>query len=170
MRRGPKPAKSKEAKPPVARKSPNDDGAKVRDLEMRLAESQEREKSTGEILRVISSAPTDIQRVFDAIADRAMRLCHASSSGVLRFDGQLVHIVALGNVNPAGAAALRSTFPMAPNTRSASTRAILTGSVVHLPDIFEDHEYGIATQADAGGFRSVLSVPMLREGNAIGGC
>src|SRR5262245_50642948 len=149
MGRDPKPTKSKEAKPPVARKSPKD-GTRVRDLEKRLAESLEREKATGEILRVISSAPTDIQRVFDAIADRAMRLCHASSSGVLRFDGQLVHIVALGNVNPDGAAALRSTFPMAPNTRSASTRAILTCSVVHIPDIFEDHEYGIATQADAG--------------------
>jgi len=98
-----------------------------------------------------------------------MQLCQASSSGVLRFDGSLVHIVALGNVSQNGAAALRSAFPMAPNTRSASTRAILTGSVVHIPDVLEDPEYGITTQAQAGGFRSVLSVPMLRERKAIGG-
>ena len=176
MRRGPKRAKNKEAKPFITPTSPKNDGARVRDLEKRLAEAlagkaeaQEQQTATAEILRVISSAPTDIQRVFDAIAERAMQLCQASSSGVLRFDGSLVHIVALGNVSQNGAAALRSAFPMAPNTRSASTRAILTGSVVHIPDVLEDPEYGITTQAQAGGFRSVLSVPMLRERKAIGG-
>jgi len=134
-----------------------------------LAEALNQQTATAEILRVISSSPTDIQCVFDAIAERAMQLCQASSSGVLRFDGNLVHIVALGNVSQEGAAALRGAFPMAPNTRSASTRAILTGSVVHIPDVLEDPEYGITTQAQAGGFRSVLSVPMLRERKAIGG-
>jgi len=134
-----------------------------------LAEALNQQTATAEILRVISSSPTDIQCVFDAIAERAMQLCQASSSGVLRFDGNLVHIVALGNVGQEGAAALRGAFPMAPNTRSASTRAILTGSVVHIPDVLEDPEYGITTQAQAGGFRSVLSVPMLRERKAIGG-
>ena len=161
---------------PVARKPPKKDDARVHELEKRLTEALaqltetlEQQTATSEILNLISSSPTDIQRVFDAIAERAMQLCHASSSGVLRFDGKLVHIVALGNVSPDGAAALRSAFPVAPNTRSASTRAILTCSVVHIPDVLEDAEYGIATQAQAGGFRSVLSVPMLREHKAIGG-
>jgi signal transduction histidine kinase len=139
------------------------------DVQRSLAEALNQQTATAEILRVISSSPTDIQCVFDAIAERAMQLCQASSSGVLRFDGNLVHIVALGNVSQEGAAALRGAFPMAPNTRSASTRAILTGSVVHIPDVLEDPEYGITTQAQAGGFRSVLSVPMLRERKAIGG-
>src|SRR6266853_6635451 len=117
------------------------------DLQRSLTEAIEQQTATSDILRVISSSSTDIQRVFDAIAERAMTLCHASSSGVLRFDGELVHIVALGNVSPDGAAALRSAFPVAPNTRSASTRAILTCSVVHIPDVLEDPEYGIASQA-----------------------
>jgi len=183
MRRGAKPTKPRATRPPVSRKSRKNQDSSVRDLEKRLAEAQKREAealkreaeaqeqqtATAEILGVISSSPTDIQLVFDAIAERAMELCHASSSGVLRFDGKLVHIVALGNVSPDGAAALRSAFPVAPNTRSASTRAILTCSVVHIPDILEDAEYGIATQAQAGGFRSVLSVPMLCERKAIGG-
>src|SRR5262245_9496274 len=142
---------------------------RVGSLTRENTELQEQQRATSEILGVIGGSPTDIQRVFDAIAERAMQLCQASSSGVLRFDGNLVHIVALGNVSQDGAAALRSAFPMAPNTRSASTRAILTGSVVHIPDVLEDPEYGITTQAQAGGFRSVLSVPMLRERKAIGG-
>jgi two-component system, NtrC family, sensor kinase len=170
MRRGAKSAKSKaKAKRPVARKSRKSQGSVAQDLEKRLAESAARETATSELLRVISSSPTDLQPVFDAIAERAMQLCRASSSGVLRFDGELVHIVALAIVDPEGAAALRSAFPMRPSPLSASTRAILTRGTVHIPDVLDDPEYGIATQAQAGGFRSVLSVPMLRQGNAIGG-
>jgi PAS domain S-box-containing protein len=133
-----------------------------------LTETLEQQTATSEILRVISSSPTDVQPVFDAIAERALHLCGASSSGVLGFDGELVHIVALANVTPEGAAALRSVFPMPPSPRSASTRAILARAIVHIPDVFEEAGYEIATQAETGGFRSVLSVPMLREGQAVG--
>src|SRR5512132_4265620 len=101
MGRRAKPAKgTAEAKRPFAGKTPKDEGAKVRGLEKRLTESLERERATSEILGVISSPPTDAQPVFDAIAKRPMQLCDASPSGVLRFDAELVHIVALGNVNP----------------------------------------------------------------------
>ena len=76
MRRGPKPTKSKEAKPPVARKSPKAN-ARVRDLEKRLAEALEQQRASGEILRVISSSPTNLQPVLDAIATNAALVCDA---------------------------------------------------------------------------------------------
>src|SRR5258705_8345740 len=113
MGRGPKPAKGK-AKPAAARKSPKNDAARGRDLEKRLAEAlklktealereavaQEQQTATSEILRVISSSPTHVQPVFDAIAQRAMTLCAAQQGAVLRFDGELIHIVAVAHMIP----------------------------------------------------------------------
>jgi GAF domain-containing protein len=132
-----------------------------------LTETLEQQTATADILRVIASSPTDLQPVFDAIAQGAMRLCRASSGGVSRFDGELVHLAALANVSPESAAAVRSVFPMPPSRRTAAARAILTGGIAHIPDVVEDPEYGIATQAQAA-FRSVVSVPMLHKGKAIG--
>jgi GAF domain-containing protein/CheY-like chemotaxis protein len=134
-----------------------------------LTEALEQQTATSEILRVISSSPTDIQPVFDTIAERAMRLSEASVGGVLRFDGELIHIVALANVDAEAGEPLIRAFPMPPGPTSASSRAISTRSVVHIPDVLERGDYGIPGQASAAGFRSVLSVPMLRQGEPVGG-
>ena len=59
-----------------------------------LSEALERETATSEILRVISSSPTDVEPVFSAIVDSAVRLCGARFGAVFRFDGELVHLAA----------------------------------------------------------------------------
>ena len=59
-----------------------------------LTEALEQQAATGEILRVISSSPTDVQPVVDAIVASAARLCDAAFSAVARFDGGLLHLVA----------------------------------------------------------------------------
>src|SRR5437867_5403940 len=92
MGRGPKPAKGK-AKPAVARKSPKNDAARVRDLEERLAEALAREAATSEILRVISSSPTDVQPVFETIIGSATLLCAGVHGVAIRYDGELMHLV-----------------------------------------------------------------------------
>jgi GAF domain-containing protein len=148
----------------VTRSHADDPKAEVESLRQALTEALEQQTATAEILRVISSSPTDVQPVFDAIAERAMHLCGASSGAVTRFDGKLIHVAALANVDPEGAAAIRSVFPMPPSHRSAAARAVLTHSIVHITDVREDPEYGIATQA----FRSCVVVPMLQKGKAIG--
>src|SRR5262245_38196505 len=76
-----------------------------------LAEALERETATGEILGVISSSPTDVQPVFDAIVRSVVKLCNAPFGAVVRFDGERLHLVAQHNWTQAGIDAMRGVFP-----------------------------------------------------------
>ncbi len=134
-----------------------------------LTEALDQQTATAEILRVISSSPTDVQPVFDSIAQSVRRLCRATTSAVLTYDGKLIHLVALSNVNPEGTDALRQAFPRPPSRATTTTRAILTGKVVMIPDVLEDPDYALTGPAQTAGFRNALAVPMLREGKTIGG-
>ena len=133
-----------------------------------LTTSLDRQTATGEILRVISSSPMDVQPVFDGIAESVRRLCRGTTSAVLTYDGELIHLVALSNINPAGTEALRQAFPRPPSRATTTTRAILTGEVVMIPDVQEDPDYTLAGPAQVAGYRNALSVPMRREGRTIG--
>jgi signal transduction histidine kinase len=131
-------------------------------------EALERQTATSEILRAISQSPTDVQPVFDSIAVAALNLCSASSANVFRFDGGLIHLVPLVNLNPGYVEAMRQVFPRPPSRDTAVGRAILTCSVVAVPDVLEEPDYAIRAAALAGGFRSVLAVPLVRDGHPIG--
>jgi signal transduction histidine kinase len=133
-----------------------------------LTESLEQQTATAEILRVISGSQTDVQPVFETIAENSLRLCAATFSTVFRFDGELVHLAALRNRDPEGAAAIRAAFPMSPSRAGASARAILTRGVVHIADVREDPEYLLQGLTEIANYRSILSVPMLRDGHPIG--
>jgi len=133
-----------------------------------LTETLEQQTATAEILRVISSSQTDVQPVFETIAENSLRLCDATFSTVFRYDGELVHLAALRNTTPEGADAIRSAFPMPPSRGGASARSILTRSIVHISDVREDPDYVLLGLAETNKFRSILSVPMLRDGNPIG--
>jgi GAF domain-containing protein len=189
MRRRAKPAKAEvEARPPVARKSRKNENSRDRELEKRLADAQEeqtaavevlqtrnrelveaheQQAATAEILRVISRSKTDVQPVFDAILRSAVRLCDGVLGNLFRFDGELVHHVADYSFTPEAREVARRQFPMLPSRRFGGTRAILDRAVVHIPDIELDPEYDPAL-AQAVGVRSLLAVPMFREGSVVG--
>jgi len=128
-----------------------------------VSESLEQQTATSEILRVISSSPTDVQPVFDAIAANAARLCNAVNGLVIRFDGELLHLAAQYNVDPERLAAVKQAYPRPPSRGALSGRAILTREVVHVPDVSKDPEYTLPV-ATTIGYRSVLAVPMMHEG------
>ena len=155
-RRGAKRAKAK-----VGAKRPT--GA--RELEKRLAESLAQQAATAEILRVISSSPTDVQPVFDTIVRSAVRLCDGLFSALFQFDGELIHHGAQHNFDPK---TLDEVLPTRPSRAFMPGRAILERAVVHMPDIELDPEFRYQSVSRAIGFRSGLWVPMLREGNPIG--
>src|SRR5262249_54995443 len=111
----------------------------------------------------ISSSPTDVQPVFDAIAANAARLCDAVNGLVIRFDGELLHLAAQYNVDPERLAAVKQAYPRPPSRGALSGRAILTRDVVHVPDVSKDLEYTLPA-ATTIGYRSVLAVPIMHEG------
>jgi len=170
MGRGPKPVKGK-AKPAVARKSPKNDAARVRGLEKRLAEALrdkaevlDQQTATSEILRVISSSPTDVQPVFNTIASTAARLCESFDSIIWRLgDNRLVDIAHHGPIpiEPGGLPLSRESVP---------GRAALEGKTFHLTDLQAlANEFPIGSDlARRNGFRTVLNVPLMRDAAAIG--
>src|SRR5260370_3745329 len=76
-----------------------------------VSESLEQQTATAEILRAISSSPTDIQPAFDIIAESAVRLCAAQASTLTRFDGEWVRLVAEHNSSPEAVEAAPRTYP-----------------------------------------------------------
>ncbi len=141
-----------------------------KELEVRnrdLTETLEQQTATGEILRVISSSPTDVQPVFDAIVRSAVRLCDGLYGFVGRFDGEQIHFAAHFNYTPEALRVAQQMYPMRPDRRQASGRVILTGAIVHIEDVLEDPDYA-QELGRAGGWRSLLGVPLLRDGSPVG--
>src|SRR6266581_1340040 len=100
-----------------------------------LAEALEQQTATSEILRVISTSPTDVQSVFETIVRNAVSLCGSLFANVFRFDGELLHFVAGHNVGPSYVELLRGKYPMRPDFSQISGRVLLTKSVVRLDDV-----------------------------------
>jgi two-component system, NtrC family, sensor kinase len=132
-----------------------------------VTEALDQQTATSEILRVISSSPTDVQPVFDAIVASAARLCEATFSVVfLHRDGQLA-LGSVQGVNPEGIAALRQTYPRPVGRESATGRAVVDQQLVHVVDAKIDTDYTFP-QREVLGIRSILAVPMVREGSTVG--
>jgi GAF domain-containing protein len=130
-------------------------------------EALERQTATAEILRVISSSPTDVQPTFDAIAKAATTLTGALSGGVFRYDGSLIHFVAHYGWTTDQLTAVHRVFPIPPGRGSITARAIMTREVAHVADFTADPDFAHPSLSQ-GGLNTTLSVPMLRDGEPIG--
>jgi signal transduction histidine kinase len=131
-----------------------------------LTEALEQQTATSEILRVISSSPTDLHPVFEAIVASAARLCEATFAALHRFDGQAVTFDAYLGMTEPEVEESRRRFPRPPDRDIAVGRAILDRQVAHIHDIRRDPEYRVTVGQMS--FRTVLAVPLLREGKAVG--
>ena len=131
-------------------------------------EALDQQTATAEVLKVISSSPTDVQPVFDAIAERAMVLCDAKIGAVARFDGELVHLVAFQGSSREAEATMRARFPMKPGRGAITARVVAERAPVQIPDVLLDDDYALKDVTRQAGFRANLGVPMLREEQVIG--
>ena len=132
-----------------------------------LTEALEQQTATSEVLRVISSSPTDIQPVLNAVGENAARLCDANNAVIFRLEGTLLRQVAAHGQIPTSAHPQEGLLV---NRDTVTGRAVLERRTVHVHDLAaEEVEYPAGSRhARIDGHRTTLATPLLREGVPIG--
>ena len=141
---------------------------RVEDRTRELTESLEQQTATAEILRVISSSPTDVQPVLAAVAESASQLCGAADALIHRVDGNVMRRVA-----HFGAVPIVPGFDVRPLTSGTpSGRAAVERRTIHIPDILDEFARGDYAEAQAlqqgAGFRTILATPLMRDEALVG--
>jgi len=158
----------KARKAPTARASTADLQDQLDRRTRELEEALQYQTATSEVLSIIRRSPADAQPVFDAIVQSAVRLCGAIFGVVYLYDGDRVRIAATNNFTPAATNQMLELQQLKrPERTHLGGRAILDCKVTHVHDVLADPEYS-RELALAGGWRAVLSVPLLHDGKPVG--
>jgi GAF domain-containing protein len=132
-----------------------------------LRESLQQQTATADVLKVISRSTFDLQTVLDALVESAARLCEADMAGIARPKGVAYNWVTTYGF-PADFLEYVMKIPLSAGRGSVVGRALLERRSIQIADVLVDREYGMVETQQRGGYRSVLGVPLLREGNPIG--
>ncbi|MGB6996607.1 MAG: GAF domain-containing protein, partial [Pseudolabrys sp.] len=136
-------------------------------------EALEQQTATSEVLQVISRSPGDLEPVFEAMLEKAVRTCDAKFGNINRWDGELMHLLAAHNTPPAFAEA-RKHSPLRPPPETTVGRMVAHKAAFHSADIAAHPGYIDRSVPDAvaavelGGVRTSLLVPMLKENELMG--
>jgi GAF domain-containing protein len=139
----------------------------LRDRTHDLEESLEYQTATSDVLKVISRSTFNLQPVLDTLIETAARLCNSTGAGLAIRQGDVYCYVATFSVNPEWDTRVRE-LAYVPGRDTVAGRVVLERQTVHVADLLADPEYGLPETITIGGFRTILGVPLLREGEPIG--
>jgi PAS domain S-box-containing protein len=132
-----------------------------------LRQSLQQQTATADVLKVISRSTFDLKTVLNTLVDSAARLCEADTATIGRPQGTTYYFEASRGYSPEFAEFV-ATHPAEIDKGTVSGRVLLEGKIVHVPDVLADPEYTYGAGQKMSGYRTLLGVPLLREGMPIG--